>query len=234
MHVVKSSARCYCVAVGAGRTTLIKPWTALRRSTSSFNAALEFRDAISPPAHWYTDARHAADEVGTIFSRNWVAVGATHELGKAAGSYFTGSVINQPFVVVRRDDGSVNTFHNVCRHRGARVVDGAGELPACRLVCPYHGWQYTLDGRLAQATRMKGVRGFDAREHGLAPLPVLVAGPLVYLWFGRSLPTAADRAPVDAVHAALQSTGYGELAFVKRIRYDVRCNWKVRVALDAV
>ena len=51
-------------------------------------------------------------------------------------------------IAVRGKDGQVRCFHNVCRHRGSRVV--ADERGRCKsaLVCPFHGWAYNLDGTL--------------------------------------------------------------------------------------
>ena len=104
-----------------------------------FDAAVPAHAALTPPALWYTDAQIASDERASVFARNWVAVGGAHELGTAPGSYFTGTALGRPFVVVRLEDGAVVAYDNVCRHRGARIVVGTGVLPARRFSCPYHG-----------------------------------------------------------------------------------------------
>ena len=59
-----------------------------------------------------------------------------------------------------RQGRSIKAFHNVCRHRGARILDGSGTCPAT-ITCPYHGWSYRHDGELrrrADARYLPGPR----------------------------------------------------------------------------
>jgi hypothetical protein len=50
-------------------------------------------------------------------------------------------------------------------------------------VCGYHGWTYRLDGRLTKATRIKGIRDFNARDYGLVEIPLKEWGHLLCLKF---------------------------------------------------
>lgn len=52
-----------------------------------------------------------------------------------------------PFIATRDANGIAHVFRKSCRHRGAKIVDGSG----CnkRLICPYHAWSYTTDGKLS-------------------------------------------------------------------------------------
>ena len=59
-----------------------------------------------------------------------------------------------------------------------------------RLVCPYHGWTYSLDGRLRRATRLKGIKDFKATQFGLVPIQVVEKWGFVFLNFSRT--TTAD------------------------------------------
>ncbi len=90
-------------------------------------------------------------------------------------SYVAREAAGKPIVVVRDEEGTVRAFQNVCRHRGMRVVDGAG--CAKGLVCPYHGWSYGLDGSLRFVPHEKegfpdldkstlGLKALHAQEHG--------------------------------------------------------------------
>ncbi len=65
------------------------------------------------------------------------------------GDYHTFDFIGEMIVVVRGNDDKVRAFHNVCRHRAARVVDGPAGNCGQRLNCPYHAWSYDLEGKLA-------------------------------------------------------------------------------------
>ena len=66
-------------------------------------------------------------------------------------------------VVIGGEDGRPRAFLNVCRHRGARLVEEAEGSVRKRLRCPYHAWSYDLDGAAAR-------RAAHGRGRGLRPL----------------------------------------------------------------
>ena len=70
----------------------------------------------------------------------------------APGSFHTEEVLGVPVMLVRQGDGSVKAFLNSCAHRGARLLEGSGEVRA-RIVCGYHAWSYTPDGQLASVAQ---------------------------------------------------------------------------------
>ena len=126
------------------------------------------------PAEAYTSEHFFALEEERVFARNWTLCGFAHEL-PAAGDAVPVTLAGRPIVLVRGQDGALRAFHNVCRHRGLKLVDApcSGRR---RLVCPYHNWSYALDGRLVNATNFGGhgvhaVEGFDYESHGLAEVP---------------------------------------------------------------
>jgi len=77
------------------------------------------------PYSWYTDAELLARERVRLFERSWLYAGHAGQVVEP-GSYFTLRVGDVPLVVVRDRDGTLRAFVNVCRHRGAEVVAGAG------------------------------------------------------------------------------------------------------------
>jgi phenylpropionate dioxygenase-like ring-hydroxylating dioxygenase large terminal subunit len=97
-------------------------------------------------------------ERSAVFERTWLSVGRVDRLPRA-GSYFTRELPGKlASIVVTRDlDGNVHAFHNVCAHRGNKVV--WQEHPQdetqgnCReFACKYHGWRYGLDGCVTHVT----------------------------------------------------------------------------------
>ena len=62
----------------------------------------------------------------------------------------------------------MRAFHNVCRHRAARLLDGPKGHCGKRITCPYHAWTYGLDGRLVACRRRDSFKGLDTARHGLA------------------------------------------------------------------
>ena len=74
----------------------------------------------------------------------------------------------QPVLVIRGHDGELRAMANVCRHRMSKLVEGQGNIRT--LVCPYHGWTYSIDGRLRGAPAMRRNTGFDRSEYRLPPV----------------------------------------------------------------
>lgn len=154
------------------------------------------------PASWYTSPTTARRERDAIFARNWSVFGPEHEVARP-GSWAARTVNGWPIVVLKDRGGDLRAFHNHCRHRGASLLpDGTGSCPA-RLVCPYHGWTYELDGTLALAPRF----GEDLDGDAMALRPVRVATwrgcvfitidaatPPLDTWLG-SLPSLAEPWP---------------------------------------
>jgi choline monooxygenase len=64
----------------------------------------------------------------------------------------------------------VHALANVCRHRGVRVADGAGQ--ARRFTCPFHAWVYDIEGRLVGVPVESAFSGLCREEKGLVELPV--------------------------------------------------------------
>ncbi len=63
------------------------------------------------------------------------------------GSYLAVELAGWKLFVLRGKDGQLRAFHNVCRHRGARLLpEGRGHCSLLR--CPYHLWLYDHEGRL--------------------------------------------------------------------------------------
>ena len=94
----------------------------------------------------YTDPAVLAAEQELIFERTWQFVGHVSDLARP-GSYITGSAGNQPVLVVRDQDGRLQAFRNICRHRASKLLSGSGQ---CKwsIRCRYHGWTYRFDGSL--------------------------------------------------------------------------------------
>src|SRR5262249_48253126 len=119
----------------------------------SYNDKAALSEASTIPAPWYVDPRIAELENLTVFSKAWQVIGRADQVAKP-GQFVTASLAGEPIVVVRGGDEQLRAFYNVCRHHAAKVVtEPCGR--ASILHCPYHGWNYGLDGSL------KGMPEFD-------------------------------------------------------------------------
>jgi choline monooxygenase len=178
------------------------------------------------PYRWYTDAAVLEQERERLFGGTWQYVGHTGEIAEP-GSYFTCHSGEIPLVVVRDREGVLRAFVNVCRHRGAEVVAGAGRCST--LQCHYHAWTYGLDGALRAAPRSDHDPGFDRSELGLRHAPLQTWGPFIFV---NSDPDAAPLADTLGELPQLLRRGgldVDALAFHKREHYSLAANWKVAV-----
>ena len=85
-------------------------------------------------------------ETERIYSRHWVAAVFTYD-AESPGDVMKFDVCGMPFIAVRGTDNTLRTFHNICPYDGCPVVmESTRSLE--KLVVPYHGWEYSLDGKL--------------------------------------------------------------------------------------
>lgn len=132
----------------------------------------------------YTDPDVYREDLAQIWHCEWIFVGHTLELEKP-GQYLTVQIGDHPILVVRGDDGTVRAFHNVCRHRGSKVCQGASGKSA-KLVCPYHKWTFGLDGKLLYAGNMG--ENFNQGAHGLLPAHCAIVETCIYVCVADSAP----------------------------------------------
>lgn len=148
-------------------------------------------DALSLPAWIYADPAFFETEKRAIFRQSWQVVCHLSDIPNP-GDYHTFDFLGESIVVVRAAGGEVRAFHNVCRHRAARLLDGPHGHCGSRVICPYHGWSYALDGRLLGASGMKGFSGLDARRHGLVPVEHEVFLGFVFVRLAPGLPSVRE------------------------------------------
>ena len=117
-----------------------------------------------------------------LFRKHWQIAGHISDV-PAPGDYLTMDAMGERALVVHGRDGIVRGFHNICRHRGSRVV--AAEKGTCKnaLVCPFHGWVYNLDGTLRGASRPRSFPELDKTEFGLIPLDLEIWMGLIFVRF---------------------------------------------------
>ena len=133
--------------------------------------------------------REAHDlDVAAIFGRHWIFVATEAEV-RHPGDYVTVDVGPWSVIVVRDDDGGVRALHNVCRHRGSRVLtEERGSVG--NLVCGYHQWTYATDGSLLHAGEQ--APGFDPSCFGLKQVAVRVVEGLVLVCLAADPPDDVD------------------------------------------
>ncbi|WP_336206273.1 aromatic ring-hydroxylating oxygenase subunit alpha [Nonomuraea sp. LPB2021202275-12-8] len=185
------------------------------------------------PGRSYTEPAVFAEEQAKIFEALWFCAVRSDELGKP-GAFRTVQVGRENVIVVRGRDGHLRAFLNVCRHRGARLCMEEGGEVKRTIRCAYHAWSYDLDGTLVAAPNLVKMPDVDRVEYGL--IPVRLREWLGYAWvcLADDPPSFEETVTYAAVErlgdpAAIEHYHVDRLALGRRIRYDVRANWKLIV-----
>ena len=197
--------------------------TSVSEILASYDDQAPLAEASTIPAPWYVDARIAELENQTVFSKNWLMVGRVDQVEKP-GEFVTANVAGEPIVVVRGNDGVLRGFYNVCRHHAAAVVtEPCGQ--ASILHCPYHGWNYGLDGSLKGMPEFEGVKNFQREENGLVPVRTETWEKFVLVNLD---PNAAPlREFLGGLVKRVAPLGVTKLHYFDSRVYDIACNWKV-------
>ena len=134
-----------------------------------------------------------------VFRNHWQIAGHVSDVPND-GDYLTIDVVGERALIVRGKDGVVRGFHNLCRHRGSRVVADSQGTCKNALVCPFHGWVYNLDGTLRGAARPRSFPDLDKTEFGLMPLDLEIWMGFIFIRFRKGpQPSVAElMKPVEA------------------------------------
>jgi choline monooxygenase len=176
------------------------------------------------PSNWYVDPGLLERELELVFDRAWQYAGPA-ELVAEPGTFLTCRAGRVPIVVTRDEEGGLNAFVNVCRHRGAVVA----RQPTGRrrsLQCHYHAWTYGLDGRLRAAP---GTGGLDLDDVALPRVAVGLWGPFVFVSPDPEAGPLADA--LGELPAIVEGGGLGldRLHPRRRASYEIEANWKLVV-----
>ncbi len=185
---------------------------------------ISFRDSTSP--EFYELEREA------IFKRTWLNVGRIEELARA-GSYLTKEIeaARASIIVVKGKDGVIRAFHNICRHRGNKLV--WNDFPyeetkgACRqFTCKYHGWRYDLDGALNFVQQESEFFDLDPADYGLAAVQCETWEGFIFVNLDPENTTSL-RDHLGDFGTGLAGYPFDKMTQVYKYRADVASNWKL-------
>ena len=185
---------------------------------------VSYRDSYDPE-HWQ-------NEIDTIFMKEWLCVGRVEQLLRK-GSYFTKEFkwANRSLIIVRGKDDVVRAFHNICRHRGNKLVwdDYPNEETEgfCRqFTCKYHAWRFDLDGSLLFVQQENEFFNLDKDNLNLAGIACDVWEGFIFV--------NLDPHPAQSLSEALGdlATGlagypYGEMTQRYSVKSEIKSNWKL-------
>lgn len=126
---------------------------------ASIDSAFEPATGVRVPASRYCTPEFFALEREKLWPRVWQVACRADEI-PAPGDFSEYRIAGRSVLLVRQDDRSVKAFENACPHRATTLGTGRGSFAGKRIVCPFHGWRFDLDGR---CTFLYGADGFDRR-----------------------------------------------------------------------
>ncbi len=187
-------------------------------------------DGSTLPNAAYTSAAFFQQEQDTVFRNTWVFAAFVHQFDNI-GDMIPIEVCGQPVVLVRGGDGKIRTFHNVCRHRGAKLVN---ETKSARktFVCPNHSWSYSLQGKLLVRPHFYGgdrhdINQVDCHRADLIAIRCETWHDWVFVNlsgeagdFSQHLKPITDR---------LSDYEFSSLGFAQSLEFDIRANWKLAI-----
>lgn len=174
------------------------------------------------PGPFYLTHDVFEQDIARIFGRYWIYVGVEAEIAES-GDFFTVEIGKDSIIIVRDDDMSINAFHNVCRHRGARLRS-AGSGIVGNLVCPYHSWTYNLRGELIRNEHMG--EDFDRSCFNLKSVHLENLAGLLFICLAEQPPTdfAAMRSSLEP-YIAPHEISNAKVAFQADVIEEG--NWKL-------
>ena len=176
------------------------------------------------PVAAYSDAGRAQLEREKLFLGQPLFAGLSCRLPEA-GDYFAEEIAGVPVLLVRGRDAKLRAFANICRHRGAPVAAGSGKARA--FSCPYHGWTYALDGRLAGLPEEGAFPGVDKSTHGLLPLPSGEAHGMIFVRLSREGPLEIDvNSHLAGLGDEVAAYGFERYSFFASEIMRPAINWK--------
>src|SRR5208283_4187565 len=176
--------------------------TSIEQILLSYDDHAPLSQASTIPASWYFDPRIAELERLNVFSKSWQLVARTEQV-KAPGHFVATTVAGEPAV----------------------VTQPCGQ--AALLHCPYHGWNYGLDGCLKGMPEFEGVENFDRSQNGLVPIRVETWECFVFINLDNDADPLTDF--LGGLVQRVAPLGISELHYFDRRTYHINCNWKVFV-----
>jgi phenylpropionate dioxygenase-like ring-hydroxylating dioxygenase large terminal subunit len=179
------------------------------------------------PVEPYISERYFELERDRIFRKVWLNIGSIDDCPNP-GDYFVREIemLGVSVLVMHDSDGEIQAFHNVCSHRGNKLVWSQYGSTKAYLGCCFHGWTYDLKGCLRGVMDEGNFAPLPKEELGLTPIRTQVWKKFIFINLDAEGTETLEEYLGPAVEA-LEPFPLEQMAL--RWRYDVpeRANWKV-------
>jgi phenylpropionate dioxygenase-like ring-hydroxylating dioxygenase large terminal subunit len=212
-------------AEAAGIQTFDKPapgsWT---EAFGLDTGPVSFKDSYDP--EFYELEKEA------VFRRSWLNIGRVEQVPRK-GSYFTKELefLGVSVLVIRGMDDQIRAFHNVCSHRGNKLMwddfPGKESQGNCRqIACKYHGWRYGLDGEVNYVHNAPEFFDLDADDLALPRIHVEVWAGFVFVNLEEE-PRQGLREFLTPEVAKLESYPFEKMTHQVVLESEINSNWKL-------
>ena len=196
-------------------------WTS-KKTYSQTLQNIDTAMSINPMAYYSKD--YYETEKLKIFKNGWIPVGYTNELNN--NNIIASQIGETPILLTKDNNGKISAFHNVCRHRGCKLIEE--DKKASMISCPYHKWSYKLDGSLIGTPLYKENEHFKKKDYSLFPINIDINSNII---FGNLKDNAIPPPNISMKSAfkLLNKYPLKNCRIVKTKEYRVKANWKLLV-----
>jgi phenylpropionate dioxygenase-like ring-hydroxylating dioxygenase large terminal subunit len=178
----------------------------------------------------YTDPGFTRLEYEKLWSKTWQAAARIDEVPEP-GDYTVYEIGDESVIIVRVDEDTVKAFNNACPHRGTALAEGCGTFDKARIICPFHGWRWGIDGAVQYVLERDQFHGGKLKDSdvGLRELPLEIWAGFIFISFDREVGSFDDF--IAPVRQLIEDLAIGDMRHIWWKSVEAPANWKV--ALEA-
>ena len=189
------------------------------------------------PNECYTSKDYTLIERKKLFEDKWIVAGVASSIPEI-GDVKPIDILGMPILILRNKQNEIKVFHNVCSHRGVKLVSKSGKINNL-IRCPYHSWSYSLDGELMATPHIGGMNkhsadGFDKSKSNLKEIRSYIWLDLIMIninqneiSFEEYIKPLSDRWekfwPIKDRELIHHSNDFGYF------KLNAKCNWKFAI-----
>ena len=189
------------------------------------------------PNECYTNNDYLVHEREKVFFNKWTVIGVASSIPNP-GDAKPHNLLGIPLIIVRDKESKIRVFHNVCSHRGFKLLDKPCTLKNL-IRCPYHSWSYDFKGKLVATPHIGGLNNhqtenFDKNKSNLKEVKTKIWMDIIFvninsneIEFDEYIKPLENRwskfINKADFESLVHSNDYGYFSL------DVKCNWKFAI-----
>jgi len=189
------------------------------------------------PQHWktlsqgvgvgrYTDPAFARLEFEKLWNRVWQVAARVDEIPQV-GNFTTYRIGDQSILLVRVDNATIKAYHNFCPHRGTALGQDCGHFENGKIICPFHGWRWDLEGNIKLILERQEFRNGELQDSDVALRQVhsRIHAGFIFICLDANPPSFDEF--IAPLRQYLDDIVLGEMHPIWWKRATIPCNWKV-------